>query len=289
MFHHIGARVARRRSAICLIVQEPGGGARVLVGTDPKVDSTGGTQGGILMKRTWLATVAAAALVAGTIAVSAQGGGAGGAGGGGAGGAGMGGGGTGGGGAPSAAPAEKMDRGSGGRTTGQGTGSQMDRGSSGQTQMDRGQGQGEHTGQGAGERGQSGTTQNRDQTQPRTGQGEGAQKGQTGQTNQQSGQGGQKGQQTGQGQTSTGSASLNTEQRTKIRETVLKGGNVNRVSNVNFNINVGTVVPRSVHLVAVPSTIVEVHPAWRGFMYFVVNDEIIIVEPGTLRIVAVIS
>jgi hypothetical protein len=236
------------------------------------------------MKRTLLATVAATALVAGTIAVAAQGM----QGGGGAGGTG-----TGGGGAPSAAPAEKMGPPTGGGTTGQGTGSQMDRGSSG-GQMDRGQSQGERGGQGAGERGQSGTTQNRDQTQPRTGQGEGSPKGQTGQT----GQGGQDGvrqgqggtnQKTGQGQTSTGSASLNTEQRTRIRETVLRGGNVNRVSNVNFNISVGTVVPRSVHLVAVPSTIVEVHPAWRGFLYFVVNDEIIIVEPGTLRIVAVIT
>jgi hypothetical protein len=212
------------------------------------------------MKRTLLATVAAAALVAGTIAVSAQGGGAGG-------------GGMGGGGAPSSAPAEKMGPPAGGGTTGQGTGSQMDRGSS--SQMDRG----ERTGQGAGERGKEGTT--RDQAQPRQGEG---QKGQTGQT----GQTGTK-QQTGQGQTSTGSASLNTEQRTRIRETVLRGGNVNRVSNVNFKISVGTVVPRSVHLVAVPSTIVEVHPAWRGFLYFVVEDEIVIVEPGTLRIVAVIT
>jgi hypothetical protein len=220
------------------------------------------------MKRTLLATVAAAALVAGTIAVSAQGGGAGGAGGGG----------MGGGGAPSAAPAEKMGPPAGRGTTGQGTGSQMDRGSGGQ--MDRGSGgqtqmdRGDRAGQGAGERGQSGTTQNRDQAQPRTGQGEGSPKGQTGQTKQQTG---------------TGSASLNTEQRTRIRETVFKGGNINRVSNVNFNISVGTVVPRSVHLVTVPSTIVEVHPAWRGFLYFVVNDEIIIVEPGTLRIVAVIT
>ena len=58
---------------------------------------------------------------------------------------------------------------------------------------------------------------------------------------------------------------------------------------LNFNISVGTAVPRSVHLVTVPSTIVEIHPAWRGYLYFVVNDEIIIVEPGTLRIVAVIT
>ena len=27
---------------------------------------------------------------------------------------------------------------------------------------------------------------------------------------------------------------------------------------------------------------------WRGYKYFIVNDEIVIVEPSTLRIVAVI-
>jgi hypothetical protein len=220
-----------------------------------------------LMRKTLLASIAAAALVAGTIAVSAQGmqGGSGGA--------------------PSAAPAEKMDRGgapSGGRspsgersTTGQGT--QMDRGSS-QSQP------------GAGttpaERGQPSQTQ-RDQAQPpRTGQGQ-TQQAPTG-AQRQAPTGAQQ-QQTGQPSTGATSATLSTEQRTRIRESVLRGGNVNRVSNVNFNIRVGTVVPRSVHLVAVPPTIVEVHPAWRGFLYFVVNDEIIIVEPGTLRIVAVIT
>ena len=79
-----------------------------------------------------------------------------------------------------------------------------------------------------------------------------------------------------------------TEQRTKIRETVLTG-NAPRVANVNFAINVGTVVPRTVRVVEVPETLIEIHPAWRGFQYFVYNDEIIIVEPGSLKIVAVVT
>jgi hypothetical protein len=41
------------------------------------------------------------------------------------------------------------------------------------------------------------------------------------------------------------------EQRTKVRETVLAGSNVPRVSNVNFSISVGTTVPNTVHIVAV--------------------------------------
>jgi hypothetical protein len=237
------------------------------------------------MRNTLLVTVAAAALVAGTVMVSAQGmGGAGGAGPGGAGGAGS---------PPSvapppsSAPAEKMDKsgpGPGQRaqqpdrgTTGQGTGSQMDRGTGGPAQMDRdGPTQQPRTGQ---EQDRGRGQMERGQTQPQMDRGQAQEP--------RAGQGGTK-QQTGQGQGST-ATSLNTEQRTKIRETVLRGGNVNRVTNVNFTINVGTVVPRSVTLVAVPSTIVEIHPAWRGYLYFVVGDEIIIVEPGTLRIVAVIT
>jgi uncharacterized protein DUF1236 len=95
-----------------------------------------------------------------------------------------------------------------------------------------------------------------------------------------------------QTQTSTtasgGSVALNTEQKAKIRSTVLTA-NAPRVTNVNFSIGVGTVVPRSVRLVAVPAPLIEIHPAWRGFMYFVHGDEIIIVEPGTLRIVAIVN
>jgi hypothetical protein len=80
-----------------------------------------------------------------------------------------------------------------------------------------------------------------------------------------------------------------TEQRTKIRETVLRGGNAPRVTNINFSINVGTAVPRSIRVVTVPEVIVEIHPAWRGFLYFVYEDEIVIVDPSTYRIVAVVE
>jgi hypothetical protein len=57
-------------------------------------------------------------------------------------------------------------------------------------------------------------------------------------------------------------------------------------SNVNFAIRVGTVVPTSVRIVEVPA--IEIHPEWRGHMYFVVGDEIIIVDRNH-RIIAVIA
>ena len=89
---------------------------------------------------------------------------------------------------------------------------------------------------------------------------------------------------------SGGSVSLTTEQKTKIRTTVIeKGPRVDR-SKVTFNISVGTVVPRSsVHFVAVPAPLIEIYPQWRGYDYFVVGEEIVIIDPRTLKIVAVIE
>jgi len=84
------------------------------------------------------------------------------------------------------------------------------------------------------------------------------------------------------------SINLTAEQKEKVRTTVLRGGNAPRVTNINFSLNVGTVVPRTVRVVVVPPTLVEIHPAWRGYMYFVHNDRIVIVEPGTMKIVTII-
>ena len=64
--------------------------------------------------------------------------------------------------------------------------------------------------------------------------------------------------------------------------------NIPRVTNVNFSINVGTVVPSRVRLAAVPSVLIDVNPDFRGHQYFVVQDEIVIVDRSR-RIVAVIA
>ena len=82
--------------------------------------------------------------------------------------------------------------------------------------------------------------------------------------------------------------SLTTEQKTTIRSKVLTSS-APRVTNVNFDIRIGTVVPRAVRVAPVPVTLVEIEPTWRGYMYFVYADEIIIVEPRTLEIVAVLA
>jgi peptidoglycan hydrolase-like protein with peptidoglycan-binding domain len=81
--------------------------------------------------------------------------------------------------------------------------------------------------------------------------------------------------------------SVTPQQRTRIRETVFADNNVPRVDNVNFAVRVGTTVPSSVHLVVVPETLVEIYPQWRDHEYFVVSDEVIIVDHSH-RIVAVV-
>jgi Protein of unknown function (DUF1236) len=84
------------------------------------------------------------------------------------------------------------------------------------------------------------------------------------------------------------SANITVNQRTEIRQTIVKSKNAPRVNNVNFNISVGTVVPRSVRVAVLPPRVVTIYPQWRGYRYFIVGDEIIIVEPNTLRIVFVL-
>ncbi len=84
-------------------------------------------------------------------------------------------------------------------------------------------------------------------------------------------------------------AEITTQQRTEIRQTIVKSKNAPRVNNVNFNISVGTVVPRSVRVAVLPPRVVTIYPQWRGYRYFIVGDEIIIVEPNTLRIVFVLD
>jgi len=82
---------------------------------------------------------------------------------------------------------------------------------------------------------------------------------------------------------------LTTEQRTKIHSIIVADRSAPRVAHVDFDVHVGTVVPRGkVKLVALPTTIVEIEPSWRGFEYFLVGDQIVVVDPATLRIVAVL-
>ena len=82
---------------------------------------------------------------------------------------------------------------------------------------------------------------------------------------------------------------LNDEQRTKIRQTVISAHGAPRVSHVDFDLAVGTVVPRGrIHFVPVPRLLVDIEPAWRGYDYFIYEDELVIIDPRTMTIIAVV-
>jgi hypothetical protein len=85
----------------------------------------------------------------------------------------------------------------------------------------------------------------------------------------------------------TGSININTEQRTEITQ-IFRSEKVDRID-VDFEVNVGVVVPRTVTLRPLPTRVIEIVPAYRGYEYFVLADgRIIIVEPGTLKIVYIL-
>ncbi|MBT1514402.1 DUF1236 domain-containing protein [Bradyrhizobium sp. SRL28] len=83
-------------------------------------------------------------------------------------------------------------------------------------------------------------------------------------------------------------AKLSTEQRTQIT-TVIKETRVQPVTNVNFSISVGTRVPRDVHFHALPPRVVTIYPEWRSYKYILVKEQIVIIDPDTFEIVAVLE
>lgn len=81
---------------------------------------------------------------------------------------------------------------------------------------------------------------------------------------------------------------LSSEQRTKIT-TVIRDQHIAPVTNVNFAISVGTRVPRDVTFHPLPAEIVTIYPDWRGYEFILVRDQIVVVDPRTFEIVAVLD
>lgn len=74
-------------------------------------------------------------------------------------------------------------------------------------------------------------------------------------------------------------------ERTTIRDSV----DIERARvNVDINVNVGAVVPRSVDLRPLPAAIIDLNPRYRSYRYVVVENEIVIINPQTYTVVEVI-
>ncbi|OAF05564.1 hypothetical protein AYJ54_01270 [Bradyrhizobium centrolobii] len=84
-------------------------------------------------------------------------------------------------------------------------------------------------------------------------------------------------------------AKLSTEQRTQITS-VIREEKVAPVSNVNFSISVGTRIPHEgVVLHELPARVVTIYPEWRSFKFIRVREEIVIIDPITYEIVAILN
>jgi hypothetical protein len=81
---------------------------------------------------------------------------------------------------------------------------------------------------------------------------------------------------------------LSTEQHAKFRD-ALRGEKSERLTDVHFSTSVGEIIPGTVHLYALPGSVAEYAPQYRDYEYIQVGDEILIVDPRTMRIVAVIA
>lgn len=77
---------------------------------------------------------------------------------------------------------------------------------------------------------------------------------------------------------------LSERERTRISSAISRL-HVRPITRVNFSVRVGVAVPASVRLRPLPADIVAIVPEYRGYDFFVLRDEIAIVEPRTHRIV----
>jgi hypothetical protein len=83
---------------------------------------------------------------------------------------------------------------------------------------------------------------------------------------------------------------ISSQQRTELRSR-FRQANIRTVSRdqINVAIAVGAVLPATVTFMPIPDPILTLVPAFRGYHAVQVGDQILIIEPGTRRIVYVID
>jgi hypothetical protein len=87
----------------------------------------------------------------------------------------------------------------------------------------------------------------------------------------------------------TASVNVTAEQKTEIKQ-VITETKVEPVRDIDVDISVGVAVPRTIEVHPLPPRIVEIVPAYRDYVYFVLADgRIVIVEPDTYEIVIILA
>jgi hypothetical protein len=89
------------------------------------------------------------------------------------------------------------------------------------------------------------------------------------------------------GQGAAGAAKLTTEQHTKITG-ILRQHKV-APAQLNVSVRVGTRIPDSVRFYPLPREVFVIYPEWQGYDYIMVGDEILVLDPHTHQIVAILE
>src|ERR1700730_13277795 len=92
---------------------------------------------------------------------------------------------------------------------------------------------------------------------------------------------------TGNAATST-TAAPPAEKRSQITSAI-RQEKVDEVTDVNFNVSIGTAVPAGVRYHPLPSRIVEIYPEWRGYDFILVRGKYVILRPHSHEIVYIIE
>ncbi len=60
-------------------------------------------------------------------------------------------------------------------------------------------------------------------------------------------------------------------------------------AHLNITVRVGARVPKNVHFYRLPHEVYVIYPRWRGYDYIMVGDQIIVLNPRTHEIVAILD
>jgi len=83
----------------------------------------------------------------------------------------------------------------------------------------------------------------------------------------------------------TGSLTIAPEKRTVIKQRFTGAP----VTTVKEKVTVGATVPADVELMAVPDTVVTELPTVKSYRYFRYNDDVVLVDPSSRRVVQIID
>jgi hypothetical protein len=91
-----------------------------------------------------------------------------------------------------------------------------------------------------------------------------------------------------------GNNRLTSQQRNRIRQAVLGQRGAPRVTRRDLggiNLRVGATIPRNrlrFRPLPLPASIVSIAPQWSGFLYFLVGGEVVVLDPVTYQVVAIL-